>query len=364
MDTKAIRQPVPIARGGIGGRAAPFGPRLPNPCDSQSGSGMKKLVLSAVAVAMLATGAAKAQTGSQSWPTRTVRIIVPFAPGSTPDSLGRILADRMQTRLNVPFVVENKPGASGNTGTDAVAKADPDGATIGLSIVGPLALNKLLFKTLPYDPAEDLAPITIVATQPSVLVASNALGVKDFAGFAAMLKRDSAKLNYGSIGYGSLSHLAMAAIAMKSDAHPEHIAYAGSPNVVTALTRNDVQMAVLPAAAVVSQAQAGMLTMLAVTSATRSVLLPDVPTLRENGIDGVEAGAWVGLVAPANTSAAIQDKIRATVVEILTEPSVREKLAALFMEPVGNTPEQFRAVIRQELDRWGPVIENNHIHVQ
>jgi tripartite-type tricarboxylate transporter receptor subunit TctC len=330
---------------------------------------MKKLfsltiaISSTLAIAMLATGAIRARTEARIWPTRSVRIIVPFAPGSTPDSLGRILADRLQAKLNVPFVVENKPGASGNTGTDAVAKADPDGTTVGLSIVGPLALNKLLFKTLPYDPAKDLAPITIVATQPSVLVASNALGVKDFSGFAALLKRDSAKLNYGSIGYGSLSHLAMAAIAMKSDARPEHIAYAGSPNVVTALTRNDVQMAVLPAAAVVPQGQAGKLTMLAVTSATRSALLSEIPTLRENGIDGIEAGAWVGLVAPANTPAAIQDKLRTTVVEILAEPSVREKLAALYMEPVGDTPDEFRAVIRQELDRWGPVIENNDIHI-
>ena len=150
---------------------------------------------------------------------------------------------------------------------------------------------------------------------------------------------------------------------MKSDARPEHIAYAGSPNVVTALTRNDVQMAVLPAAAVVPQGQAGKLTMLAVTSATRSALLPEIPTLRENGIDGVEAGAWVGLVAPANTPAAIQDKLRTTVVEILAEPLVREKLAALYMEPVGDTPDEFRAVIRQELDRWGPVIENSDIHI-
>jgi tripartite-type tricarboxylate transporter receptor subunit TctC len=323
---------------------------------------MQKFALLTAATAMLAAATA-AQAQPQSWPTRSVRIIVPFAPGSTPDSIGRILADRLQSKLGQSFVVENKPGASGNTGTDAVAKADPDGTTIGLSIVGPLALNKLLFKALPYDPAKDLAPITIVATQPSVLVASNALGVKNFADFAALLKRDSAKLNYGSIGYGSLSHLSMAAIAMKSDAHPEHIAYAGSPNVVTALTRNDVQMSVLPAASVVSQAQAGMLKMLAVTSAARSALLPDVPTLRENGIDGVEAGAWVGLVAPAAMPTAIQDKIRSAVVDIMAEPAVRNKLAALFMEPVANTPDEFRAVIRQELDRWGPVIEKNNIHI-
>ncbi|MEH2477877.1 tripartite-type tricarboxylate transporter receptor subunit TctC [Nitrobacteraceae bacterium AZCC 2146] len=321
---------------------------------------MKKLLLLTAAVALLTTSVVQAQT----WPTRNVRCIVPFAAGSTPDSIGRILADRLQTKLGVPFVVENKPGASGNTGTDAIAKSEADGYTIGLSIVGPLALNKLLFKALPYDPARDLAPITIVATQPSVLVASNELGVKDFASFVTLLKKDSAKLNYGSIGYGSLSHLSMVAIAMKTEAHPEHIAYAGSPNVVTALTRNDVQMSVLPAASVAPLAQAGLLKMLAVTSATRSALLPDVPTLRESGIDGVEAGAWIGLVAPANTPAAIQDRIYATVVEIMAEPAVREKLTALYMEPVANSPEEFRAVIKRELDRWGPVIEKNNIRIQ
>jgi tripartite-type tricarboxylate transporter receptor subunit TctC len=321
---------------------------------------MKKLLLLTAAIAMLTISVVQAQT----WPTRNVRIIVPFAPGSTPDSVGRILADRLQTKLGVPFVVENKPGASGNTGTDAIVKSEADGYTIGLSIVGPLALNKLLFKVLPYDPAKDFAPITIVATQPSVLVVSKQLGVKDFASFVTLLKKDSAKLNFGSIGYGSLSHLSMAAVAMKSAAHPEHIAYAGSPNVVTALTRNDVQMSVLPAASVVPQAQAGFLRMLAVTSATRSALLPDVPTLRESGIDGIEAGAWIGLIAPANTPAAILDRIRAVVVEITDEPAVREKLTALYMEPVANTPDEFRAVLKQELDRWGPVIEKNNIRIQ
>jgi tripartite-type tricarboxylate transporter receptor subunit TctC len=301
---------------------------------------------------------------AQNWPSRNVRIVVPFAPGSTPDSIGRILGERLQAKLGAPFIVENKPGASGNTGTDAVAKADADGTTFGLSIVGPLALNKLLFKALPYDPDKDLALIAIVATQPSVLVVSNDLGIKDFGEFAAKLKKDSSTLNYGSIGYGSLSHLSMAAIAMKYDVKPEHIAYAGSPAVVTALIRNDVQMAVLPAASVVPQAQSGLLKMLAVTNVERSALLPDVPTLREYAIDGVESGAWVGLIAPAKTSMAIQDKIRASVVEITAEPAVREKLKALYMEPVANTPAEFQTVIRQELDRWGPVIEKNNIRIQ
>lgn len=325
---------------------------------------MRKLAALGLAIGILASGRAHAQTSpTQTWPTRTVKIIVPFAAGSTVDSMGRILADRLQAKLGATFIIENKPGASGNTGTDAIAKAEPDGDTIGLSIVGPLVLNKLLFKTMPYDPARDLAPITIVAQQPSVLVVSNDLKIKTFAELAALLKADSSKLNYGSIGYGSLSHLSMAAIAMKSDAHPEHIAYAGSPNVVTALTRNDVQMSVLPAASVVPQAQAGALTMLAVTSARRSALIPGVPTLRESGIDGVESEAWIGLVAPAKTPTYIQDRLREAVVQIMAEPGVRAKLPALFSEPVASTSDEFRSVLREELERWGPVIEKNNIRI-
>jgi tripartite-type tricarboxylate transporter receptor subunit TctC len=320
---------------------------------------LKKLLAVLVAATVASVGCVQAQA----WPSRNVRIIVPFAPGSTPDSVGRIIADAFQTKFGTPFVVENKPGASGNTGTDAIAKAEADGTTIGLSIVGPLALNKLLFQSLPYDPARDLVPITIVASQPSILVVSNELGIKSFAEFTTLLKRDSAKLNFGSIGYGSLSQLAMVAIAMKSNAHPEHIPYAGSPNVVTALTRNDVQMAVLPAAAVVEQAKAGLLTMLAVTSPERSALLPELPTLRESGIDGVEADAWIGLVATVNTPSAVQDKLRNTVAEIMTDAAVRQKLAALYMEPVANSADSFRAVLKQELDRWGPVIRANSIRI-
>jgi tripartite-type tricarboxylate transporter receptor subunit TctC len=322
---------------------------------------VKKLFALICAINLLSASILHAQT----WPSKQyVRIIVPFAPGSTPDLVARIFADRFQAKFGASFVVENKPGASGNTGTDVIAKADPDGYTIGLSIVGPLALNKLLFQKLPYDPAKDLAPITIVVTQPSVLVVSNDLKVKTFAELAVLLKRDSSKLNFGSIGQGSLSHLAMVAISMKSDAHPEHIAYAGSPNVVIALTRNDVQMAVLPAASVVPQARAGALMMLAVTSPQRSALLPDLPTLREAGVEGVEAGAWIGLVAPANTPAPIQDAIRDAVVQIVAEPPVREKLTALFMEPVANTADEFRTVLKEEVNRWGPVIEKNNIRIE
>lgn len=300
---------------------------------------------------------------SDAWPPKSVRIVVPFGPGSTPDSVARLLADRLQTKTGATFVVENKPGASGNTGTDAVAKADPDGATLGVSIVGPLVINALLFPKMPYDTATEIAPLTILATQPSVLVVSNSLGVSNVGELLTKLKQDGNKLNYGSIGYGSLSQLTMVTIAAKAGAAPAHIPYAGSPNAVTALVRGDVQMATLAAAAVAEQAKAGMLKMLAVASAKRSALLPDVPTLSESGFPGIEGETWIGLIAPAKTPPAMQQAIVAAVTSVIKDPSLREPLRALYMEPSGNTPAEFKAVLQQEYDRWAPVIKSNNIKI-
>ena len=300
---------------------------------------------------------------AQDWPSRVVRIVVPFGPGSTPDSAARLVADRLQARLGQPFVIENKPGASGNIGTDAVAKADTDGYTLGVSIVGPLALNTLLFPRMPYDPARDLTPVTILAGQPSVLVVNNDLPARSVDELIGLLKRDPGKYNFGSIGVGSLSHLAMEAIAIKSGTRPVHIPFPGSPAAVTALIRGDVQMAVLPAASVVPQAQDGKMRMLAVTVPERSALLPDLPTLREAGIAGVEADAWIGLIAPAKLPEPIVRKLGDTVRQILAEPEIREKLKAQFMEPSGGTAEQFRATVQAELDRWGPVIRASDIRM-
>src|SRR5258708_4704890 len=183
-------------------------------------------------------GAAQAQD----WPPKTVRIVVPFAPGSTPDMVGRVLADSLQARHpGSSFVVENKPGASGNIGTDAVAKAAPDGATLGISLGGPLAINTLLFAKLPYNPDTDLVPITLLTQLPSVLAVPTSLGVQNVAEFVARLKADARGLAYGSIGAGSLSQLCMEAIAQKAGATMVHIPYAGSPNAVTALIPGDVQ---------------------------------------------------------------------------------------------------------------------------
>ena len=293
---------------------------------------------------------------AQEWPSRTVRVIVPFGPGSTPDMVARLIADHLQQRLGQPFVIENRPGASAMTGTDVVAKAEPDGYTIGVSLGGALAINTLLFAKMPYDPAKDIALITMLATQPSALVVHMSLGVHSVGELVALLKKNPGKYNYGSIGNGSLSHLAMEALALKSGTTMVHVPYPGSPQAMTALLRNDVQMGCLPAIAVTPHVASGQVKVLAMSLGQRSALMPGVPTLKEEGLD-VEADAWNGLIARARTPEAIIGKIQGAVVAALAEPAIREKLAAQLMEPVPTTPAQFRAKIDADLARWAPVIK-------
>jgi tripartite-type tricarboxylate transporter receptor subunit TctC len=315
-----------------------------------------------LALALLALWAAVLPAAAQEWPARQVKLIVPFGPGSTPDIVMRLIADHLQHNLGQSFVVENKPGASGNIGTDAVAKAEPDGYTIGLSIGGPLAINTLLFGQLPYDPAKDLALITMLTTQPSALVVNAGLGVDTVAGLIDLLKKNPGKYNYGSIGNGSLSHLAMEAIALKSGTQMVHIPYASSPQAMTALLRDDVQMACLPAISVTPHLAAGQVKILAITTSQRSALLPGIATLREAGVD-VEADAWNGLIAPARTPAAVIASVRNAVVHALNAPAIREKLAAQIMEAIPTTPAEFRARIDADIARWTPVIRAANIKV-
>jgi tripartite-type tricarboxylate transporter receptor subunit TctC len=296
------------------------------------------------------------------WPARPVRLLVPFGPGSTPDIVARVIAERLHERLGQPVVVEDKPGASGNIGTDAVAKAEPDGYTLGISIAGPLAVNALLFGKLPYDPAKDFAYVTLVATQPSALAVNAKLGVGTVAELVDLLKRNPGRYNFGSIGNGSVSHLAMEAIALASGTQIVHVPYTSSPQAVTALIRGDVDVVCLPAAAVAPQLGAGGIRVLAVATAARSALLPGVPTLKESGVD-VEVDTWNGLIAPAGTPDALVARIAREVAAVMTAPDIREKLAAQLMEPIPGTPAEFRARIDADLARWAPVIRAAKIRV-
>lgn len=320
---------------------------------------LKKIALGLLAVAALALPA-QAQSA---WPPKNVRIIALFGAGSTPDIVARLIAEQLGKQYpGSTFIVENKAGASGNTGTDAVAKATPDGSTIGVSIGGPLAINTLLFSSLPYDPKKDIAAVTQLITQPSVLTVSNDLGVNSVQELVALMKANPGKYNFSSIGNGSLSHLAMEAVAIKSGTKVVHVPYKSSPEAVLAVIRNDAQMACLPAISVMSQAKEGKVKALAVSTAERSPYIPDLPTLKESGID-VDADAWMGLIAPGGTPKPIVDAINKDVVAIIKLPELKDKLALQLMAPVGSTPEEFRKRIDGEIERWAPVIKAADVKV-
>lgn len=315
-------------------------------------------------ISMLASAALVAASGisvAQEWPKGPVRVVVPFDAGSTPDLVARIVSERLASRLGQPMVVDNKSGAAGNIGTDVVAKAAPDGQTIGVSIAGPLAVNPLLFKKMPYDPARDLEPVTVAVSQASVLVVSSKHAAGSAKDFFALLKKDQAKLSFASIGAGSISHLAMETLAARSGADFVHVPYRGSAAAVTAVLTGEVDMGLLPAAAVMPHIKAGKIRGLAVASVKRSPSLPDLPTLAESGLPDIQADAWIGFIAPAKTPASIVSKLHHEIAQVLGEAAVKDKLHSQYMDPVGNSPVEFRALLSADAARWKPIILQHKI---
>ena len=312
---------------------------------------------------VLALGLVSAQPAlAQEWPDKgTVRVIAPFAPGSTPDIMARLIADHLSKSLNKPFIVENKAGAGGMIGTDAIAKAAPDGYTFGVSIGGPLVNNTLLYKQMAYDPFKDLAPVTLAVNQPCVLVASNKFAGSTAADLLAELKRNPDKYNYGSFGNGTMSHMVMVMIANQTNSQLVQVPYPGSSQVLAALVAGDVNLACIPAAGAMPQVKAGKLKVLGIASVKRFPLLPDVPTLVEQGLPGIEANSWMGVVAPAKTPAPVLARIQQEISKMLKDPEVVKTLHNQYMEPVGSTPQEFAAYMKEELERWGPLIKKNNI---
>ena len=315
---------------------------------------MKQFIKQCAAVALVAV-AAGAQ--AQSWPQRPVKVVVPYGAGSSPDILARVLNDRLSARLGQGFIVENRPGAGGNAGTDAVAKAAPDGYTVLLSVNAPLVYNTILYKNLPYDPFRDFAPVSLAARNPNVCAVSPAMGVDSVKGWLDALRRHPGKYNFASTGNGSISHLGVELIKIKTRSFAVHIAYASSGQAVTAMLQGDVHFACLPAVAIMPQVKSGKLKALAITSAERSPLLPDVPTLKESGLPDIQAAPWFAYVAPAATPPAIVQRLSAELDAVLKEPDVREKLKAVYFDPIGGTPESLGRFMREEQTRWRPVIE-------
>lgn len=316
--------------------------------------------MSAVCMLPLAVAALLAVAGgaqAQEWPQRPVRIVVPFAAGSSPDILARIVNDKLSARIGQPLIVDNKPGAGGNTGTDQVSKASPDGYTFLLSVNAPLVYNTILYKNLPYDPFKDLVPVSLAATTPNVCVVSNSMNVDSVKGWLAAMKQNPGKYNFASTGNGSISHLGVELIKLKTQSFAVHIPYASSGQAVTAIIQGDVQYACLPPVTVMPQAKAGRLKALAVTSAERSALLPDLPTLRESGLPDIQAVPWFAYMAPKGTSSEIVQRMSREIAAVLKDPETQKRLHTAYFDGVGSTPEALGKFMGEELRRWKPVIE-------
>jgi tripartite-type tricarboxylate transporter receptor subunit TctC len=303
-------------------------------------------------IALLGTAAS-----AQDWPARTVRIVVPFAAGSSPDILARVINDKLAARLGRAVIVDNKPGAGGNSGTDLVAKAAPDGYTFLLSVNAPLVYNTVLYKRLPYDPFRDLTPVTLAATTPNVCAVSNGMGVDSVKAWLDALKRNPGQYNFASTGSGSIAHLGVELVKARTKSFAVHIPYASSGQAVTAIIAGDVHFACLPPVAVMPQAKAGRLKALAVTSASRFELLPDLPTLSESGISDIQAEPWFAYMAPQGTPPDVVQRMSREIAAVLKDPETRQRLQGAYFNPVGSTPQELAKFMNEELARWKPIIE-------
>lgn len=316
----------------------------------------RNLLVSALASLLLGAAVAPAQAQSE-WPARPIRMVVPFPAGSSPDTLARLVAQPLGKALGQAIVVDNKPGAGGNIGTGTVAHAQPDGYTILYTINGPLATAPALYAKLAYDPLKDLAPITLVATSPNVLIVDPALKVNSVSQFEAFIKKEPGKLNYGSVGAGSSAHLGMELFKGRQNLDVLHVPYAGFPQVITAMLGNQVQAAFMVPAVAMPHVKDGRVKALAVTSLQRSPALPDLPTMVEQGVPGFELISWHAILAPAGTPQPIVDRLNSELVKIIHSDEVRAQFTAQYFTTVGSSPAELTTLIKKETQTLGAVIK-------
>ncbi|WP_227458352.1 Bug family tripartite tricarboxylate transporter substrate binding protein [Cupriavidus pauculus] len=290
------------------------------------------------------------------WPSRPIRMVVPFPAGSSPDLIARIVTEKLALALGQPIVIENRPGAGGNIGTGAVAKAAPDGYTLLFTINGPLVTAPSLYRHLSYDPMKQLAPVTLVATSPNVLAIDARLPVHSLREFVALAKSKPGALNYGSVGNGSAAHLAMEQLKAMAGIDLQHVPYPGFPQITTAMIGGQVQAGFMVPAIAMPMVNAGKLRLLAVTSTGRTAVLPSVPTVAESGYPGFEAISWQAILAPAGTPAPIVDRLYRELVKIIGSDDVREKMRAQYFVPAGTAPASLRQTMVSEKARWDKVI--------
>jgi len=305
-----------------------------------------------VAILALVAGVAHAQN----WPDKPIKFVVAAPAGSSIDVLARVIGDKLKDRVGQPIVVENRPAAGGTAATDFVAKAPTDGYTMLMSFNGPLAFGPHLYAKLPYDPQKDLVPVIITSSQPNVLAVTASLPVNSVKELVAYARANPGKLNFASVGNGSSSHLTMELLKATAGIDIVHVPFNGSPPAVTATMQGETQMIFAVMQPLQAQIQAGRLRALAVSTKTRFALLPDLPTIAENGFPGFEALAWNGVLVPAGTPGPVVQRLNSEINAILKDASVKSALNAQGFELIGGTPEDFANLIKSESDKWAPVI--------
>jgi tripartite-type tricarboxylate transporter receptor subunit TctC len=317
--------------------------------------------LTRVGFTLLAFSVAYSADAQPAYPNKAVRILVPFPPGGPADALARIIGDNLSQSLGQPFVIENKPGAGGNIGMEQGAKATPDGYTLTLAAVGNLTIAPSLYSKLPYDPAKDYAPISVLATVPNILITAPTVPAKTIRDLITLAKARPGSLNFASPGNGSGAHLAGELLKNMAGIDIVHVPFNGVGPAMTAVLAGDVQLFFAQSSAALQYINTGKVTALGVASAKRMTAAPELPTLAEAGLSNFEVTSWYGLVAPAGTPSAIVERLHSEIVKALASPDVRVKLAGLGAEPVGNSPAEFAAMQKSEAARWAKLAKEANL---
>jgi tripartite-type tricarboxylate transporter receptor subunit TctC len=305
-----------------------------------------------------------AASAQPAWPAKPIHIVVPYGAGSSPDVIARIVAEKLSPRLGEPVIIDNRAGAGGNNGTGAVAKAPGDGYTFLVSTNGPLVYNTVMYNKLPYDPFTELRPVVLAGGQANVCAVRADSDIHTLKELVAAMKKNPGKFNFSSTGVGSLSQLGVELLKVKTDTFAVHIPYASSPLAILALLQGDVQFACVPAVAVMPQVKAGKLRTLAVSTAKRSALTPDIPTMKEAGLPEIENLAWMAVMAPASTPTPIVQRMNQEINAVLAMPDVKQKLYAQYMEPIGGSPQDLEKFMQRELRVMTPITKRTGIKIE
>ena len=319
---------------------------------------MSKRTYTHAALGLLVAAAVASTACAQDWPAKPVRVVVAFTAGGTTDILARSVGQQLSEKLKQSFVIDNRPGAGGNLGTEIVVRAPADGYTLIVNSVGPIAVNPTLYPKLPYNPLTELVPIVQIADVPNVLVVNPSLPVKNFDEFIAYARANPGKLNYASTGIGTSAHLSGFILGKRAEITATHVPYKGA-DALRDLLAGRVQFMFATIPSVMAHINSGGLRALAVTSTRRSRSLPDVPTVADSGFPGFEAGSWFGYFAPKGTPPEVVATLNKAVNEIIAVPAMEAQLVKEGADPAGGTPQQFAQFVQREFEKWRQVVQDS-----